>query len=457
MIGGMLADAASAMQGRLLGANAAFNGISTDTRSIAAGQLFVALRGPRFDAHDMLDAAGQAGAAGVVAMRDQQCPVPRIVVADTRRALGDLARDWRRRHSIPVIAITGSNGKTTTKEMLASILRTQGPTLATAGNLNNDIGVPLTLFRLDASHRHAVIEMGANRPHDIADLVAIAEPTVALVTMVGPAHLEGLGDLQGVANAKGRIYSRLPADGVAVINADEPFAADWRITAGHARVLSFGLAAGADVTASDIACGDIGTPTRFVLHAGGAQRDVSMPFAGAHNVRNALAASAAALAIGVAVDDIVVGLAAAASVKGRLNLKCSRTGMRVIDDSYNANPASVAAAIELLARQPGERWLVFGDMGELGAGAAAAHRAVGELALRAGLDRLFGVGPQSRAAVTAFGSGASWHADAPAALAELRQLDGTAATILIKGSRYMQLDRIVDGLADTPRGGHDEC
>jgi UDP-N-acetylmuramoyl-tripeptide--D-alanyl-D-alanine ligase len=453
MIEGRLSEAAVATRGVLHGQDAAFSGVSTDTRSIAAGQLFVALRGPRYDAHDMLDAAAQAGAAGVVTMRPLDCAVPRILVGDTRVALGELARDWRRRVQIPVIAVTGSNGKTTTKEMLASILRTQGATLATEGNLNNDIGVPLTLFRLGATHRHAVIEMGANRPHDIADLVAIAEPTVALVTMVGPAHLEGLGSLQGVANAKGEIYSRLPVGGTAIINADEPFAAQWRATVREARVLSFGLHTAADVTATDIHCGEVGTPTRFVLRTADASCDVVLPFDGEHNVRNALAAATAALAVGMSLESIVSGLARATRAKGRLTLRHSRGGMRVIDDSYNANPASLAAAIALLARQSQERWLVFGDMGELGAGAPTAHREVGESARRAGIERLFGVGPQARAAVDAFGAGASWYADAPTALAELQRLDGADVTVLVKGSRYMQLDRIVDGLVGPAAGG----
>ncbi len=452
MIGGRLHEAARAMRGLLRGADAEFSGASTDTRSIAAGQLFVALRGPRFDAHDMLDAAAQAGAAGIVVMRDVASGAPSIRVDDTRAALGDLARDWRRRYTLPVIAVTGSSGKTTTKEMLAAILRTQGPTLATEGNLNNDIGVPLTLFRLAPTHRYAVIEMGANRPPDIAGLVDIAEPSVALVTMVAPAHLEGFGDLQGVAEAKGRIYSRLPADGVAVINADEAWAAQWRATAGAARVVTFGFAPGADVTASEIVCGELGTGTRFVLHIGAARELVQLPYDGEHNVKNALGAAAAAHAVGVAAADIARGLANTARVKGRLVPKTSRGGMRVIDDSYNANPASLAAAIALLARQPRERWLVFGDMGELGASAPAAHREVGERARHAGIDRLFGVGPQARLAVEAFGAGATWYADAAAALAALASLDGAGAsagtTALVKGSRFMQLERIVDGLVE---------
>ncbi|MGE3775528.1 MAG: UDP-N-acetylmuramoyl-tripeptide--D-alanyl-D-alanine ligase, partial [Gammaproteobacteria bacterium] len=301
-----------------------------------------------------------------------------------------------------------------------------------------------------------VIEMGANRPHDIAELVAVAEPTVALVTMVAPAHLEGFGDVQGVADAKGRIYSRLPADGVAVVNADEAWVAQWRAAAGNVRVVTFGYASGADVTASDVVAGELGAGTRFVLHVGDARQAVALPFDGDHNVKNALAAAAAAHAVGVPAADIARGLAQAARVKGRLVPRTSRGGMRVIDDSYNANPASLAAAIALLARQPRERWLVFGDMGELGPTAAAAHREVGERARRAGIDRLFGVGPQAKLAVDAFGAGASWYADAAAALVALTALDGAAATLLVKGSRYMQLDRIVDGLVQAG-GGRASC
>jgi len=457
MIRGRLQEVADAVGGRLCGEDTDFTGVSTDTRSIAAGQLFIALRGPRFDAHDILDAAMQAGAAGAIVMRERATALPHVVVRDTRAALAALARHWRRRFALPVIAVTGSNGKTTTKELLAAILRTQGPTLATEGNLNNDIGVPLTLFRLDATQRYAVIEMGANRPDDIADLVAIAEPTVALVTMVAAAHLEGLGDIAGVARTKGRVYSRLPPEGTAVINVDEPWATQWRATAGAARVVTFGRKAAAEVSASDVVCGPIGTGLRFVLHVDGAQQPVALPLDGEHNVNNALGAAAAAHAVGIPLDAIARGLAQAARVKGRLVPRTSRGGMRLIDDSYNANPASLGAAIALLAQQPRERWLVFGDMGELGPDAADAHRAVGEQARRAGIDRLFGVGLQARLAVDAFGAGACWYADAPAALAALAVLDGADATVLVKGSRFMQLDRIVDGLAAPAGGGQSSC
>jgi UDP-N-acetylmuramoyl-tripeptide--D-alanyl-D-alanine ligase len=454
VIEGRLSEVAAATGGRLLGDDAAFRGVSTDTRALLPGQLFVALRGERHDAHDMLGQAVAAGAVGLLIARDAAADAARVLVDDTRRALGDLARSWRRRFAIPVLAITGSNGKTTTKEMLASILRTQGPTLATAGNLNNDIGVPLTLFGLGAEHRYAVIEMGANRPHDIADLVAIAEPTVALVTMAGPSHLEGFGDLDGVATAKGRIYARLPAEGVAVINADDPYAAQWRSTAGDARVSCFGLDAAADVSARGIAPGALGDGTRFTLVTREGARDIHLPFDGLHNVRNALAAAAAALAVGVPLDGVAAGLATAARVKGRLNLKRSRGGMRLIDDTYNANPASLSAALTLLGRQPNQRWLVFGDMGELGASAAAAHRQAGVEARAAGIDRLFGIGEQARAAVEAFGTGAQWYPDVAAALADLERLDGEDATVLLKGSRFMRLDRIVDAL--TAGAGHDD-
>ena len=448
MIEGRLSEVERAVRGRLIGNDAGFRGAGTDTRTLSPGALFFALKGERYDAHDMLDAALAAGAAGLVVSRDVATDAPRVLVDDTRAALGDLARAWRSRFDIPVLAITGSNGKTTTKEMLASILRTQGPTLATAGNLNNDIGVPLTLFQLGAEHRHAVIEMGANRPNDIADLVAIALPTVALVTMCGPAHLEGFGDIAGVATAKGKIYTRLPADGVAVINADDAYAAQWRATAGDVRILTFGLGPEADVAARDIEHDAIGAGSRFTLRVGAAERLVRLPFDGLHNVRNALAAAAAAHAIGVPLEAIVNGLETASRVKGRLNLKRSRGGMRLIDDSYNANPASVAAAIELLSRQPSARWLVFGDMGELGGGAAEAHRQVGLEARAAGVDRLFAIGAEARAAADAFGDGATWYADVDAALPDLLALDGADATLLIKASRFMQLDRIVDALLD---------
>lgn len=437
-------EVAEATGGRLVGADARCRGLSTDTRSLNAGELFVALKGECFDAHAML--ADAARAAGLVVAREVPGRQPQVVVDDTRRALGALARHWRRRFDLPVVAITGSNGKTTTKELVASILRQQGETHATSGNLNNDIGVPLTLFGLGDAHRFAVIEMGANAPDDISQLVGIAEPTVALVTLCGPSHLEGFGSIEGVARAKGQIYTRLGATGVAVINLDDPFHAQWLATAAAARHVTFGLGGQAQVTARDITPVALGEGTHFTLCVAGATQSVHLPLDGLHNVRNALAAAAVGVALGLPLDAIRRGLETAPILKGRLNLRRSASGLVIIDDTYNANPVSLAAALALLAGQPGRRWLVLGDMGELGPDAPHFHAEAGIAARAAGVERLFAIGPLSAAAARAFGAGASCHATRASALEAIRSTPHDLATVLVKGSRAMQLDLLVKDL-----------
>ena len=449
MINGTLADVAQHTHGQLRGAAVRYRGISTDTRTLAADELFVALKGEHFDAHDYLDAT--SAAAGVLLSRECVTAGPQVMVADTRLALGDLARAWRRAHRLPVIAVTGSNGKTTTKEMIASILRQQGATLATQGNLNNDIGVPLTLFQLAPEHRYAVLEMGANRPDDIRDLVTIAEPTLALVTMCGPAHLAGFGDLDGVARAKGQVYAQLGAAGTAVLNRDDAYYEQWRAVAGAARVITFGLDHAAQVSACDLTPAALGTGTYFTLRAEGSAVPVHLPLDGPHNVRNALAAAAVGLGLEVPLAIIVQGLESVSAVKGRLTVRHGNAGLTIIDDTYNANPASLAAALALLADQPAPRWMVLGDMGELGADSAAAHRLAGESARAAGVERLLSVGPLAALAATAFGRGAQAFATREAALEVLRCLDTAGVTLLAKGSRSMQIDLVVAGLLAAPK------
>lgn len=445
MIGMQLSAAATALEARLLGTDAPFEGVSTDTRTLARGQLFFALRGPHHDAHDMLDVALAQGAAGAVVQRPGPTALPTLVVEDPRRSLGHLARAWRARFAIPVLAVTGSAGKTTVKEMLAAIMAVRGPTLATRGNLNNDIGVPLTLFRLGPEHDVAVIEMGANRPGDIALLCDIAQPCVGVITLCAPAHLEGFGDIDTVARTKGEIVATLPADGIAVINNEDAFAPLWRELAGARRTITFGD--GGMVSAHDVAAHETGTA--FRLQIDGAHADVVIAHQGLHNVRNALAAAAAATAAGASVADIVAGLAAAAPAKGRLQRRMGDAGLRLIDDSYNANPASLQAALDVLAAEPGRRWLVLGDMGELGERARDFHELAGRQARAAGVERLFALGPLSVHAVEAFGAGAEHCSDHEALIGSVRgalHSSTTPITLLIKGSRMMALERIVDGL-----------
>jgi len=447
---GRLSDVAAATGGRLEGEDAAFAGVSIDSRTLEPGELFVALGGERFDGHGFLADARERGAAGALVSRPDGRPLPQVVVPDTQAALGALAAAWRARNPALVLGVGGSNGKTTTKELLAAILAGCGPTLATRGNLNNHIGVPLTLLRLEPAHRYAVVEMGANHPGEIAALARLARPAIALVTNAGDEHLEGFGDLEGVAHAEGEMFAALAADGTAVINADDPFCGLWCTMAPRgARILRFGIDAAADVRALSIA-GRIesgGFTTAFLLAVDGEQARVRLPLAGRHNVSNALGAAAAAHAAGVSLPAIVAGLERMRPVSGRLQLKAGLHGSWLIDDSYNANPSSVRAGIDVFCALPGEHWLVLGEMAELGDETVASHAGVGDYARRAGITRLFAMGAASRHAVDAFGARASWYEDAA------RLGDAVAAslepgvTTLVKGSRVNRLERVVERLA----------
>jgi UDP-N-acetylmuramoyl-tripeptide--D-alanyl-D-alanine ligase len=420
-------------------------GLSTDTRTLAAGELFVALRGPNHDGHDWLAAARARGACAALVERWQPDPLPQLRVADTRRALGLLAAAWRTRFAGPVLAVTGSNGKTTVKEMLAAILRQRGAVLATRGNLNNDIGLPLTLLQLRPEHRCAVLEMGANHAGEIAWLAGLARPDVALVNNAGAAHLEGFGGLEGVARAKGEIYAALPRGGTAVINADDDYAGYWRTVAGARRVLSFGLVKPADVSAR-VEEQEAGARLQLITPQGRVQAHLAVP--GRHNVMNALAATACALAAGVGLKDISAGLAAFTPAPGRLASLPGPAGSRVVDDSYNANPSSLAAALAAVAAQPGEHWLVLGDMFELGADAARLHADCGAQARAAGFSRLLTLGEHSAEATRAFGAGARhFAADEAALAAAVLEGIGPQVTVLVKGSRGMKMERIVRRLA----------
>ena len=446
-----LSTAARAVQGTLRGADTEFTGVSTDTRRLTRGDLFVALTGPRFDGNAFVAQAAQSGAVGALVSRAIEAPIPTVVVDDTRLALGRLAADWRSRFNIPLVAVTGSNGKTTVKNMIAAILAERGATLATAGNLNNDIGVPLTLLRLRARDRFAVIEMGMNHSGEIDTLTHLASPTVALVNNAAAAHLAGLGSVEAVAHAKGEIFSGLAADGTAVINADDPYAGLWRNLAGTRRLLSFGLDQAADIHAT-YTLEDRGSLIH--LHTPHGETTMRLPLLGRHNVMNALAASGAALAAGASLADIQAGLEKLKAVSGRLEIKRGVHGARVLDDSYNANPDSLAAGIEVLRNAGGVRVLVFGDMGELGESAGALHRRIGALAHQVGIEHLYALGELSREAVSAFGSGAQ-HFETHEAMTEaLRHNLRAGMTVLVKGSRAMKMERIVAGIVEEPAGAN---
>jgi len=442
-----LSAVAAEVAGQLIGADADFGAVSTDTRSLPSGALFVALEGERFDGNDYVAAAAARGAAGALVSRRQDVALPQIAVADTRRAFGAMAHAWRRNFAIPVVAITGSAGKTTVKELVAAILGTTRKLCVTEGNLNNDVGVPLMLMRLAADDEALVVELGANHAGEIAGLGQLVEPTVAVITNAGAAHLEGFGSLAGVAAAKGELIDCLPADGTAVLNADDAFFPEWRQRAGARRVLSFGLRADAQVRL-------LGEPrmtgggSSFVIAMPGDRRiEVELPLAGRANIGNALAAAAAAGALGASDEAIRQGLNSARPVRGRLNRLRGRHGACLIDDSYNANPSAARAALDLLADCSGHRIFVLGDMLELGAGAEALHREVGAYA-GGRCDRLVAIGSLAAHAAAAFdGDSASFAAVDEAAKA----IDGVLApdvTVLVKASRSMGLERLVALLAD---------
>jgi UDP-N-acetylmuramoyl-tripeptide--D-alanyl-D-alanine ligase len=448
MMAMQLSTAAEVTAGRCVSADVPFRGVSTDTRQLEQGNLFVALEGPNHDGHDYLEAAHARGAAAAAVTRLRKISLPLLEVADTRLALGRLAAYWRAQFTLPVVAVTGSNGKTTVRSMTHAILTCAGQTLATLGNLNNDIGLPLTLFRLSGEDRYAVLELGANHPGEIGYLAGIARPDIAVVTNAAPAHLEGFGDLEGVARAKGELYTHLAPQGVALINADDPFAPLWRERAAHCRIVEFGLQADAAVHARWR--GDVGGSTVSLFTPwGNTEFRLSLP--GRHNVMNALAASGAALAAGAGLDAVRQGLASLSAVAGRLTVHHLPNAVTVIDDTYNANPGSLHVALELLGTAEGETWLVLGDMGELGGGALELHREAGHRARAAGVRRLYALGDLSRTAAQSFGDRAEAFDTLEALVAALRAALHTGVHVLVKGSRRMRMERVVDALGVAAR------
>lgn len=449
-----LADLAKDCGGRLHGADRSFAAVNTDTRSLAAGELFIALRGPRFDGNAYLAEAAARGAVGAIAEREGPAGFPVVLVPDALVALQRAAQAWRARFSMPLIGVAGSNGKTTSKEMIASILSCCGETLATAGNLNNHIGVPLTLMRLTPAHRYAVIEMGANHPGELTQLAAFAAPGIGIVTNAGAEHLEGFGSLEGAARAEGELFAALGRDGTAILNADDSFAGLWRDMT-VARVVTFGLGAKADFSARDIHTdvGPQGFLTRFTLVSPYGEIAIALHLAGKHNVLNALGAAAAASAAGASLEDIARGLARMQAVKGRLQLRAAHRGAWVIDDSYNANPSSLQAAIDVLESLGGRRLLVLGEMGELGDFSREAHLEAGRYARAHGVERLYAVGEATKSSVESFGEGAAWHADTTAVAEAVARELAADVRVLVKGSRSNRLERVVAALESTPSVG----
>ncbi|MEK6805920.1 MAG: UDP-N-acetylmuramoyl-tripeptide--D-alanyl-D-alanine ligase [Pseudomonadota bacterium] len=429
-----------------IGADAVFTRVCTDSRQIAAGDLFVALKGERYDGHEFVSRAGAKGAVGALVSQVQDCPLPQVVVADTLKGLQDYARVWRTQFDLPVVAVTGSNGKTTTKQMLSAIFDSRGPTLATAGNLNNHIGLPLTLLGLRAEHRTAVIEMGANHAGEIARLTELTRPQIGVVTQAGDAHLEGFGSREGVARAKGELFSGLGPDSVAVINHDDAFAPLWKKQAAHCAQITFSLTERADVSALNIEPQPAGAGIRFELRAAEGRVPVQLPLAGRHNVSNALASASCAVALGMDLKDIAAGLARVKPAAGRLSWMTTASGARVLDDSYNANPTSLSAGLDVLAACSGLRILVLGDMGELGSDSERLHHEAGAAAKQRGIDALYATGPLSQQAVKGFGAGAQHFADTDALISALRPRLDSRSFLLVKGSRSSRMERVVAAL-----------
>lgn len=449
-----LSEAAAALGMQHVGADVQFSSVGSDSRNIVAGQLFVALKGANFDGNSFAQEALALGAVAVLVSDPSVQVTPRILVADTRLALGALAKYWRQKFDVPVVAVTGSNGKTTTKEMLSAILgvvaQDKTSVHATYGNLNNDIGVPLTLLRMRPNHQYAVVEMGMNHLGEIDYLTHMAQPDVALINNAGIAHIGELGSRDNIAKAKGEIFAGLKPDGVAVINADSDYADYWKSLNPNKKIVTFGLNKAADVSARYQALDGY---AKVVFAAGEDKVSVQLNVQGEHNISNALAAAAAAYALDVSLDDIGRGLASFNGVYGRLERKAGINGAVVIDDTYNANPDSMKAAINVLAKLTGKKILVLGDMGELGADAKEMHAEVGAYAKAAGLTTLYCLGNLSVETVRSFGAGAE-HLSSPEAIAQaVLPMLAQGTTVLVKGSRFMQMERVVNLLVATQKVG----
>lgn len=424
--------------------------LSINTRTLAPGDLYLAIKGAQFDGNAFVEQAAQAGAVAAIVEKEVATSLPYIKVADTRLALKQIAHAWRQRLQAQLVGITGSNGKTTVKEMLASVLAVSAPVLYTQGNLNNDIGVPLTLLRLQPEHRYGVIEMGANHPGEIAYTGSCVQPDVAILNNVGAAHIEGFGSLAGVAQAKSEIISALSAQGTAILNADDAFYDFWRDIAGARKVISFGLSSTATVTARNITSGISGAEfyTRFDLVTPHGEIAIQLKTPGQHNVMNALAVSAAALALGIDLTQIQRGLAAVNPVKGRMQPVVGVQGNLIINDTYNANPSSLKAALDVLMTCNGEPWVALGAFGELGAESWQIHADMGLTLKQMGVVRLWATGEYAKATVETFGAGAQFFAQQADLIAALKQALTKDAVLLCKGSRVQQMEKVVSSLCE---------
>lgn len=437
-----LDEIASILSAKREGKNIHVNGLSTDTRTIVGGEIFVALKGPNFDGHEFILQALEKGAVACLVEHPVDADAC-VITEDTHQALGLLAKAWRQRFTKTVFAVTGSNGKTTVKEMIASIAGQHNTVLATQGNLNNDIGVPLTLFRLNQQQEAAVIEMGANHIGEIRYLVNLAQPDIAVLTNAGSAHLEGFGSIEGIAKAKGEIFAGLADKGVAIINADDQFADYWKNIAGEHRIITFGIDKNADVMA-DISGEWTGQKIHITTPEG--NFDVKLQLLGRHNVMNALAATAASIAAGYSIKQITTGLEQLKPVKGRLQLKKGINNSQVIDDTYNANPSSLKAAINVLHDFSGKRFLALGDMAELGTNASELHKEAGMYAKEKGVDSLYSFGKLAAKAAQEFGGKGFCYDRHEDMIDALKNELSQEVTLLVKGSRSMRMENVVNAL-----------
>jgi UDP-N-acetylmuramoyl-tripeptide--D-alanyl-D-alanine ligase len=445
-----LSEIAASVNGTLIGEDVITTGVSIDTRTLKSGQIYVAIAGKNFDGHDFIATAQQAGAIAILTHKKIKTLSPQILVSDTRFALAELASVWREKMDLKLIGVTGSNGKTTTKEMLAVILSVHDDVLFTRGNLNNEIGVPLTLLRLSPKHRYAVIEMGANHSGEIAYTSRFAKADVAVITNVGAAHLEGFGNLNGVARAKAEIIETLNPNSIAILNADDAFFDYWQSAAGSRKVISFGIKNIADVFAKNIETKREGERfvTRFDLKTTEEEICVNLPLAGNHNVLNALAAAAATLAIGISLAQIKQGLELMSPVTGRLQLLRGQSGCWIVNDTYNANTASLAVALDVLEKCDGEHWVILGAFGELGGNAEKLHSEMGNTLKNYGVKRLFAIGELTKQTVASFGQNAQHFASQTELLETITPLLTGNVTILIKGSRSQRMENITSALVE---------
>ena len=434
-----LAQVAQAVNGQMTGADVMLHGVAIDTRGECHGRLFIALRGDNFDAHDYIDRAHESGAAAAMIERPlSQLEIPSVLVDSTHQALKDLSAWWRAQFVIPMIAITGSVGKTSVKEMLGNIFTQLGQGVVTAGNLNNEIGLPLTLMRLSNEDRFAIVEMGMNHAGEIARLTAIAQPTIALVNNAAAAHLEGLGSIEAVAHAKGEIFEGLSPDGIAVINHDDEFASLWLKQTELHRTITYGLQKGAEVTAEfELKESSISLRVRCPEQS----FNVEMAVIGEHNVMNALAAVAVSVAANIPVETIIAGLEAYRPIGGRLNIKPCGT-LTILDDTYNANPASMRAAIDAL-KSFALSTLIVGDMAELGAATEQAHIELGQYAAQQGIDAVYACGQYAGLVGQGYGVNGQIFADQIALLDCLKTQPLLHGAVLVKGSRSAQMENVV--------------